>query len=99
PVAYCPRRIVLDKILVDAAVDAGAELREGFTVEEVLTSDGGVTGIRGHRKDGPSVTATAPLVVGADGRHSIVARAVSPEVYGERPTLQGGYYGYWSGLP
>ena len=30
-----PRRTVLDKILVDAAAEAGAEVREGFTVEEV----------------------------------------------------------------
>lgn len=34
PVAYCPRRTVLDKLLVDAAVAAGAEVREGFTVEK-----------------------------------------------------------------
>ena len=33
---YCPRRTVLDKLLVDAAAEAGAELREGFTVEEIL---------------------------------------------------------------
>lgn len=99
PVAYCPRRTVLDQILVSAAVDAGAELREGFTVDELLVSDGRVTGLRGRTKTGPSVGVTAPLVIGADGRHSIVARAVSPEVYDERPTLQGGYYAYWSGLP
>src|SRR5437868_9121022 len=36
PVAYCPRRTVLDKLLVDAAAEAGAEVREGFTVEEIL---------------------------------------------------------------
>ncbi|MEQ1573944.1 MAG: hypothetical protein ABL993_06825 [Vicinamibacterales bacterium] len=30
PVAYCPRRTVLDKLLVDAAAEAGAEVREGF---------------------------------------------------------------------
>ena len=35
PVAYCPRRTVLDKLLVDAAAEAGAEVREGFTVDEV----------------------------------------------------------------
>jgi flavin-dependent dehydrogenase len=29
---FCPRRTVLDKLLVDAAVQAGAELREEFTV-------------------------------------------------------------------
>jgi len=27
--AYCPRRYLLDKILVDGAVAAGAELRQG----------------------------------------------------------------------
>jgi 2-polyprenyl-6-methoxyphenol hydroxylase-like FAD-dependent oxidoreductase len=98
-VAYCPRRTVLDKILVDGAAEAGAELREGFAVDELLVSDGRVTGIRGHQKRGPAVTAAAPLVIGADGRHSVVAKAVSAEVYNERPTLQGGYYAYWSGLP
>src|SRR3954452_19104199 len=42
--AYGPRRIVLDALLVEAAVAAGAELREAFTVEEVLIDDGVVTG-------------------------------------------------------
>ena len=35
PVAYCPRRTILDKLLVDAAADAGAEVRAGFAVEKV----------------------------------------------------------------
>src|SRR5688572_7045246 len=39
PVAYCPRRIILDKLLVDAAAQSGVEVREGFTVEEILTED------------------------------------------------------------
>jgi len=99
PVAYCPRRTVLDKILVDAAIAAGAELREGFAVDEVLVSHGQITGIKGHAKHGPSVTATAPLVIGADGRHSLVAKAVSAQTYHERPVLQAAYYAYWSGLP
>src|SRR3954447_3519205 len=34
--AYCPRRIVLDALLVEAAVAAGVELREAFTVDELL---------------------------------------------------------------
>jgi 2-polyprenyl-6-methoxyphenol hydroxylase-like FAD-dependent oxidoreductase len=96
---YCPRRTVLDKLLVDAAVEADAELREAFTLEELLVSDGRVTGIRGHAKGGRSVRVTAPLVIGADGRHSLVAKAVSAQVYHERPVLQAGYYAYWSGLP
>src|SRR5688500_15258047 len=35
-VAYGPRRTVLDKLLVDAASGAGAEVREGFTVDDVV---------------------------------------------------------------
>src|SRR5689334_6532936 len=37
--AYGPRRTVLDKLLVDAAVEAGAELREEFTVEEIVAEN------------------------------------------------------------
>jgi 2-polyprenyl-6-methoxyphenol hydroxylase-like FAD-dependent oxidoreductase len=99
PVAYCPRRTVLDKLLVDAAADAGAEIREGFTVDEVLVEDGRVVGIRGRSRDGAAVSERARVVVGADGRHSLVAQAVRPEQYNERPPLMGAYYSYWSGLP
>src|ERR1700754_998730 len=53
---YRPRRTVLDKLLVDAAAEAGAEVRETFTVEEILSEDGAVTGIRGHSGGGDSVT-------------------------------------------
>ena len=99
PTAYCPRRIVLDALLVEAAAEAGAELREGFTVEEVLVEDGRVTGIRGRDAGGHAVTERARVVVGADGRHSRVAKAVRPEHYEELPPLTPAYYAYWSGLP
>jgi flavin-dependent dehydrogenase len=97
--AYGPRRTVLDKVLVDAAAAAGAEVRERFTVSEVLVEDGRVTGIRGHGEGGRSVTERARVVVGADGLHSLVARAVRPEQYHEKPRLLCGYYAYWSSLP
>jgi 2-polyprenyl-6-methoxyphenol hydroxylase-like FAD-dependent oxidoreductase len=99
PVAYGPRRTVLDKLLVNAASEAGAEVREGFTVEDVVIEDGRVTGIQGHGKGGQTVTEHARVVVGADGRHSLVARAVAPQQYNEKPQLLCGYYTYWSGLP
>ena len=96
--AYCPRRTILDRLLVDAAVEAGVELREGFTVDEILASDGTVTGIRGHAKGGADVTEGARVVIGADGRHSLVAKTVQPEQYDERPSRLAMYYAYWSGL-
>jgi flavin-dependent dehydrogenase len=97
--AYCPRRTVLDKILVDAAVAAGAELRERFSVQDVLVEDGRVAGIRGRAAGGANVEERARIVIGADGRHSVVARAVRAEDYNVRPALTCGYYSYWSGVP
>jgi 2-polyprenyl-6-methoxyphenol hydroxylase-like FAD-dependent oxidoreductase len=38
-------------------------------------------------------------VIGADGRHSLVAHAVNPWQYHAKPPLLAGYYAYWSGLP
>ncbi len=98
-VAYAPRRTVLDELLVAAASEAGAEVRQGFTVEEVLLDAGRVTGIRGHSRGGASVTEHASVVAGADGLHSTVARAVRPAQYHEKPPLLAAYYTYWSGLP
>ena len=99
PLAYCPRRTVLDKLLLDAAAEAGAEIREGFSVDEVTIEHGRVTGIAGHGADGERMTARARVVIGADGRNSVVARSVGAEEYNARPPLLAAYYSYWSGLP
>jgi flavin-dependent dehydrogenase len=97
--AYAPRRALLDKILVDAAARAGAEVREGFTVDDVIVEDGAVVGIRGRTAGGTPVEERARVVIGADGRNSQIAKAVAPEQYNDKPMLQWSYYTYWSGLP
>jgi 2-polyprenyl-6-methoxyphenol hydroxylase-like FAD-dependent oxidoreductase len=99
PVAYAPRRTVLDEVLVEAAGKSGAEVRQGFTVDEILMEDGRVVGIRGHGPAGLSVTEGTRVVVGADGLRSLVARTVHAERYNEKPPLLAAYYTYWSGLP
>jgi 2-polyprenyl-6-methoxyphenol hydroxylase-like FAD-dependent oxidoreductase len=96
--AYAPRRKVLDKILVDAAVAAGAELREGFSVEGLTTDGDRVTGLRGRDKGGAAVEERARIVVGADGARSLVARLVQAPVYFDKGTLTANYYSYWSGV-
>jgi 2-polyprenyl-6-methoxyphenol hydroxylase-like FAD-dependent oxidoreductase len=96
---YCPRRTVLDKLLVDAAVEAGVEMRQGFDVDEILASDGVVTGVRGHAKGGSPISERAQVVIGADGRHSLLAKTVRAEQYNERRSHLAMYYAYWSGLP
>lgn len=99
PVGYCPRRTVLDKLLVDAASEAGAEVREEFTVQEIVVEDGRVVGIRGRSKDGATIMERSDVVVGADGRSSSVAKAVQAEQYNEKPPLLWAAYTYWSDLP
>jgi 2-polyprenyl-6-methoxyphenol hydroxylase-like FAD-dependent oxidoreductase len=96
--AYAPRRRVLDQSLVDAAVEAGAELREGFSVEELTAEGGAVTGVRGRERGGPAVNERARIVVGADGARSFVARSVGAPVYFDRGMLTANYYSYWSGV-
>jgi flavin-dependent dehydrogenase len=98
--AYAPRRLVLDKLLVDAAVEAGAELREGFTVEEFTTDGDQITGIRGRdHQSGVRMTERARVTVGADGRHSFLARTVQAPTYEAAPSVTCWYFSYWSGVP
>jgi 2-polyprenyl-6-methoxyphenol hydroxylase-like FAD-dependent oxidoreductase len=97
--AYAPRRTVLDQLLVEAASEAGAEVRQGFTVDGLVFEDGRVVGIRGHEQGGATVTERAAVVVGADGRYSFVADAVDAEEYHQKPKLLASYYSYWSGVP
>ena len=91
---YSPRRTILDTLLIGAARAAGAEVRERFKVDELLFDDGRVTGIRAGR-----IREKAGLVVGADGRHSLVAKAVRPAAYRAIPARSVAYYTYWAGVP
>jgi flavin-dependent dehydrogenase len=97
---YGPRRSLLDKLLVDAARAAGAEVRERFTVQEIVFGDDGrVVGVRGGEPGAAQVTERASIVIGADGRHSLLAKATRPRSYCQRPALTFAYYTYWDGVP
>ena len=95
---FCPRRTVLDALLVNAAAESGADVREGFTVDELLVADDTVIGIRGRAKGGKSLEERARIVIGADGVNSFVARAVRAPEYDAQPVAACGYYSYFSGI-
>jgi flavin-dependent dehydrogenase len=95
---FCPRRTVLDKLLVDAAVESGAELREEFVVEDLVWAGDRVAGLQGRTRRGRSVEERAKVVVGADGVHSLVAKAVAAREYDAKPPLATFYYAYYSGF-
>jgi 2-polyprenyl-6-methoxyphenol hydroxylase-like FAD-dependent oxidoreductase len=95
-----PRRTILDATLVDAARSAGAEVREGCSLVE-LTRDGNhVTGARVQdRRTRHTVMESAALVVGADGKHSTVARLVAAADRRSSAAATFACYAYWDGLP
>ena len=62
------RREVLDKVLIDAARSAGADVHEGQRVVGLTARPAGYDVDLGHSR------VQAGLVVGADGLHSVVAR-------------------------
>ncbi len=92
---YAPKRTVLDKLLVDAAVAAGVVVREGFSVREVLMDGDRVVGVRGRGASGIPVTEHAKIVIGADGLRSVVAETVGAPEYFVVPPKAFGYYTYW----
>jgi flavin-dependent dehydrogenase len=95
---YAPRRYLLDSILVEEAVRAGAEFRDNTSVTGVLRDvDGMVTGIRAGR--GNSVHAiTARQVIGADGHRSRVAELVDAKVKKSHPATNAVHYAYYEGV-
>jgi flavin-dependent dehydrogenase len=95
---YCPRRTVLDALLVEAAAESGADLIERFVVGEVIWSGGRAAGVRGRHPGSAGSSLRAAVVVGADGMHSGIARRVDARAYQEHPPLTAVYYSYWSGI-
>jgi 2-polyprenyl-6-methoxyphenol hydroxylase-like FAD-dependent oxidoreductase len=89
---YCPRRTVLDSLLLEAAAEAGVEIRTGFSVGELSIEDGAVVGVRSNGGE-----ERARVVIGADGRNSFVARAVQAPAYDTRRGRTCAYYSYWAG--
>jgi flavin-dependent dehydrogenase len=95
--ALCIRREVLDTILVEAAeANPRIDVRTGTRVTGVLKEGERVTGV-GFRPIGTSDQreASARIVIGADGRNSLLAREVRAKRYFEVPALFAWYYAYF----
>ena len=95
---YAPRRTVLDKLLIDVAIEAGVEFRDQCAVEQILHTGSKVNGIRARCR-GTRFDERARITIGADGKHSQVAKLVAAAEYDRIPTISCAYYAYWSGIP
>lgn len=96
---YCPRRTVLDALLVEAARGAGAEVRERTVVRDLLITNGRVMGIVATGPDGDTYSERATVTVGADGLFSRVANIVQARMARSHPSMTCGFYAYWDDVP
>ena len=94
---YSPRRTVLDRILVDAAIEAGADVVHGVSVTGLRSFDGRVTGVD-LDIDGKRRRVDAAWVIGADGVRSRVAAHVDAPVIHQDEVTSSNIYAYWTGL-
>jgi flavin-dependent dehydrogenase len=98
PAPCAPRRYLLDSLLIDAAVAAGAEFREGCSVTGPVFDGGRVVGVEHRSTGGGTVQERAHLVVGADGMRSTFARQVGAEFVVKDELRSCIYYTYWQGV-
>ncbi|MFN2607757.1 MAG: NAD(P)/FAD-dependent oxidoreductase [Acidimicrobiales bacterium] len=95
--AMCLRRSRLDAILVEAAQDAGATVYPATRVTGLVQSGGRVAGVVVEDDGRVERRLLAPLVVGADGRASKVARLVGARTYNVSPNQRFGFWAYYEG--
>ena len=96
---YAPRRTLLDRILIDAAVRAGATVRFGVTATGVRRdASGRVAGVALRDADGRRIERRARYVIGADGLRSMVATSVGAPLERRGRSASSTVYGYWSGV-
>lgn len=88
------RRIVLDEILVNAAAASGAEVRLQTAVTGLAWDGGRVAGVTTSAGE-----LRAPLVVGADGTRSAVARLVGAREYHPTPNGRVFMWAYYAADP
>lgn len=93
--AFCPRRPVIDGILLEGALSAGVEYRPHTKVTGVMTSEYGVCGVQTSTATGHAERLPARLVIGADGPASTIAAAVNAGSYCEAGIQQVTMWGYW----
>ena len=96
---YAPRRALLDRTLVDAAANSGADVRHGVRIDDVIVDERGrVHGVTAIA-DGTRLRIDADIVIGADGLRSTIAKRVGAARVVEGRHSTGVLYTYWEDCP
>ena len=97
---YAPRRHLIDRLLVDAAAAAGAEVLHETSATQLLRDPTGrVAGVRALGRQGDTAELHASFTVGADGLRSTVAEGVAAPVAWQGMTEGAVLYRYFEDLP
>ena len=96
---YAPRRYLLDRLLVDAAQQAGADVLHETSVTALRRDEQGrVRGVRAVGRGGRAIELRAPMTVGADGVRSTVAELTRAAITRQGRSSSAVLYRYVSGL-
>jgi 2-polyprenyl-6-methoxyphenol hydroxylase-like FAD-dependent oxidoreductase len=96
--ALCARRAHFDHVLDRHALRRDSvELLEGTRAEGLLWKHDRVAGVHLKMSGNRALTVRAPIVVGADGKHSAIDRWVNARTHDEVPALRPMYYAYYRG--
>ncbi|MGW3563082.1 NAD(P)/FAD-dependent oxidoreductase [Streptomyces sp. NPDC000941] len=94
PYNLCVRRETLDGILLRrAATERQVEIRDRCSVKRLLVEGGQVVGVAGH-----GWQEKARVVVGADGRGSLVAQQAGAATLFDAGVLRATFHAYWRGV-
>jgi 2-polyprenyl-6-methoxyphenol hydroxylase-like FAD-dependent oxidoreductase len=95
--AYSIRRDLLDSAVQGVvAAMPGVQLCHNFDVRGLIWGGDQVVGVRGRVGGGPEQSLFAQLVVGADGKRSLVARDTQAAVYERIPAQTCIFYAYYA---
>src|SRR4030042_4543969 len=94
----CVRRITLDWILAQRVIhQPGVDFHQGAHVKGLIWQDGWVTGVRWSEAGGLG-EASAPVVIGAGGFYSTLAKSLKPATQSQFPRSRCMYYTYYQGI-
>ncbi len=97
--AYAIRRETLDTLLLNhIRTFPNIRVREGFNVTRLLWEDERVVGVQGRYEGGASEIIPAEIVIGADGKRSLIAKEANAPKYNVRIGRTCFYYAYYSNV-
>jgi flavin-dependent dehydrogenase len=99
--AFGISRAVLDELLLNHAASCGVTVRDRTVAVRPILADGRVTGITTRRADagGGEEAVGATLVIAADGRRSMLQRALHPSIGDPLTTSARSWFGFKTHFP